>query len=276
MTSSPVVYGTDGLVARDSGDWAQDKLFFLSRYMNIFSTGMKNRHPRRVYVDLMAGPGLCLERKSGREFPGSPLLAIATPTPFSEVVLVEKEPECRAALEARLARTQTTVPTTLIGGDSNDRTTIADVRARIGTGLGLIFIDLIGLDVWFQSVRAVTAGLKADLVITFPDMDLKRNAPQPDLERWDRFFGSTRWRGTVERWERHVRRDGSVAALLANLYRKELATQLGYVYSTCARPMVNSRRAALYRPMFASRDMKGLEFWRKISSRDRLGQGSLF
>jgi hypothetical protein len=44
--------------------------------MKIFSQGMKRRWPHRVYVDLLAGPGRRVDRDTGEEFDGSPLLAL--------------------------------------------------------------------------------------------------------------------------------------------------------------------------------------------------------
>lgn len=266
----------DGLVARASGIWAQDKLFFLRRYMEIFSTGMRTRWPRLVYVDLMAGPGRCRIRDTGEEFPGSPVLALQTKTPFNEVVLIESDPEAFAALTARVGQANGGRVATLIQGDCNDRAIIDHIRSRVGRGLGLLFVDLIGLDVRFDTIRSITSGLHVDLVVTFPDMDVKRNAEQADPDRWTAFFGGVRWQDAVARWQAHRAPEGSVPAMLVNLYRRELRDQLGYTCSAAARPMVNSRRVTLYRPLFASRHELGLQFWHRISRRDRNGQGDLF
>lgn len=275
-TPPTLIPADDGLVARASGAWAQDKLFFLAQYMGIFATGMKFKWPHRVYVDLMAGPGRCRIRDTGEEFPGSPLLALQTKTPFAEVVLVESDPEAFAALSARVERANTGRAAMIIKGDCNDRAIIDHIKSRIGPGLGLLFVDLIGLDVRFETIRAITSGIHVDLVVTFPDMDVKRNADQADRDRWTAFFGGTRWQEAVARWQAHRTPEGSVPAMLVNLYRRELRDQLGYTHSAAVRPMVNSKRATLYRPLFASRHELGLKFWNSISKRDRNGQGDLF
>lgn len=82
----------DGLIARESGEWAGDKLFYVARYMDIFTGSMKNKWAHRAYIDLMSGPGLCVVPSTGREFDGSPLLALKTKTPFTDVLLVEADP----------------------------------------------------------------------------------------------------------------------------------------------------------------------------------------
>jgi three-Cys-motif partner protein len=265
----------DGLPGRASGAWAQDKLAFLRKYADIFSTGMKYKWPTRVYVDLMAGPGVCVDRKSHLTFEGSPLLAQRVTDPFSRTVFVERDPAAVAALETRLRRVGAT-RAIVLRGDCNDPAVVAGVKQVIDDGLALVFVDLIGLNVRFDTIRRLTEGQAVDLVVTFPDMALKRNFPQAEAEEWTAFFGGTAWREALDRWARHTAREGSVSAMLANVYRRELDQQLGYRHSTCARPMVNSRRAVLYRPLFASRHTKGLEFWQKISRRDRSGQPNLF
>jgi len=93
---------SDGLPARESGEWASDKLFYVARYMDILTGSMKSRWARRVYADLMSGPGVCLVRGTRREFDGSPILALKTPTPFTDVILVEQDPVLGDALARRV------------------------------------------------------------------------------------------------------------------------------------------------------------------------------
>lgn len=91
----------DGMPARVSGAWAREKLEYLAKYMSIFNGSMKDKWDR-VYLDLMAGPGRCVEDDTGAEFEGSPLLAIKQKIAFSEVVLVEGEPRLADALRRRM------------------------------------------------------------------------------------------------------------------------------------------------------------------------------
>ena len=68
----------DGLPLRESGLWALDKLDYLQRYINVLETSMRKKWPRRAYIDLFAGPGKCIDRKTGQIFLGSPLIALTT------------------------------------------------------------------------------------------------------------------------------------------------------------------------------------------------------
>src|SRR5690606_21668071 len=99
----------DGLPVRDAGSWTEDKLYFWNRYLEITTTSMVGKRAWSTglsYVDLFAGPGICRLRDSGKRFPGSPLLAANTPKPFSQILLVEANPELANACRQRINRTK--------------------------------------------------------------------------------------------------------------------------------------------------------------------------
>ncbi len=44
----------DGLLARESGEWVKEKLFYVQRYIDIFETAMRQKSwRRRVCIDLL-------------------------------------------------------------------------------------------------------------------------------------------------------------------------------------------------------------------------------
>jgi three-Cys-motif partner protein len=97
----PYLLGSDGHPVRDSGIWAKEKLYYLERYLDIFSVGMHQRwHGKIYYVDLFAGPGLCLIPETGEEFDGSPLIALKFN--FAKYFFFESDPACFKALETRI------------------------------------------------------------------------------------------------------------------------------------------------------------------------------
>src|SRR6266481_4192890 len=91
---------SDGLPARESGGWIETKHHYLDRYCGIFSTGMKNRWAKRVFIDVMAGPGICKIRDTGQEMDGSPLIALKHP--FTDYTFVENHPISCDALKKRV------------------------------------------------------------------------------------------------------------------------------------------------------------------------------
>lgn len=92
----------DGLPAADVGPWAVEKYRRLGMYAEMFSTGMKNLWPTRVYIDLFAGPGHALLRESRRRVLTSPLIALSVPTPFSHYIFVEAQQTLLSALRSRV------------------------------------------------------------------------------------------------------------------------------------------------------------------------------
>lgn len=270
--SSATLLASDGLPARRSGEWARQKLFRVGYYTEMFATGMKNLWPERVFVDLMAGPGLCKIESNGTEFEGSPLIALKVRDPFNTVVLVESDPALAGALRARTADPACRPTPVIIAGDCNEARSIDQVRSAVSpNALMLAFLDLIGLNIAFVTIQRLAANRRCDLIITFPEMDIIRNAlrvqeGETDQEQeadWDAFFGTPLWREVTRQWSRE-RRGERVTAPLIRFYEGRLAT-LGYLTDASLPPMLNSKRRSIYRLIFASKDSRGIDFWKKTS-----------
>ncbi|MFB3853561.1 MAG: three-Cys-motif partner protein TcmP [Vicinamibacterales bacterium] len=262
----------DGLAARPSGEWAREKLFIVARYIDIFTTGQKRKWPQCAFVDLMAGPGICIERETGEEFPGSPLLALRTKTPFTHAVFVELDARLRAALAQRTSAPDLRPVPTILEGDCNSSCVVDEIRRTVpANALTLAFVDMLGLDVHFATLRRLTAGRRMDLLITFQVNDLTRNVRRAIAaggdERMDAFFGSDEWLARV----REVPR-GEYANILTDYYAERLRT-LDYPYCDRHRaPMKNSKNAPLYRLLLASRHERAGDYFQKIATIDWSGQ----
>lgn len=90
---------------RESGSWAEAKLYYLARYLNAFNHATKNHFDRRVYIDLLAGPGRCyLKGAPTTEFDGSPILALNFEVGFTSVLCVEGDAGNASALKRRIAK----------------------------------------------------------------------------------------------------------------------------------------------------------------------------
>lgn len=190
--------GKDGLPVRDSGSWVQDKLYYLGRYLKIFSVGMKNRWAGRLYyVDLFAGPGRCRIRDTQEELDGSPLVALLA-SDFAQYFFFEADRTCFEALEARSKRRAPDKwgKVKMIPGNCNDTIEQAQLPSE---GLGLAFIDPTGVSpLAFQTIRTLTLNRKIDLIINFHEgMGIRMNIHQHTKKEGgalDSFVGSGRWR----------------------------------------------------------------------------------
>ena len=151
---------------------------------------------------------------------------------------------------------------TILDGDSNSPGIIQRLRDGSEGALALAFVDLLGQEIAFETIRALTRDRRIDLWFSFPEYDLRRNAtlaPRDDDQaaRWTRFFGTEDWRPIVK-----ASRPATALVGLRKLYERQLAS-LGYLAAVSRLPMTNSRGKSMYRPMFASRDPRGIDFFKK-------------
>ncbi len=254
----------DGLPVRDSGPWIQRKYFFLKRYMDIFTRGMKAKWQNRLsYIDLFAGPGRCLIRDTNSEVDGSPLIALSHE--FSKYILVEENPENLRALRQRCGKSPKHRSIQIIEGDCN-----AVIDKVVPDGLSLTFIDPTGIDIHFDTIRKLAFGRAVDLLMTVQfGMDMKRNFEQfkkqgSHSKLWKFLGGNVDW---------SVVRDANAALELF----KERIKGLGYKTAEFREIVVRNvqRNVPMYFLFFASKNPKGLEFWNKITARDETGQYQL-
>jgi len=93
--------GSDGLPVRKSGIWATEKLYYLERYLDIFSVGMSKIWAGNLfYIDLFSGPGSCMIPETQVEFDGSPLIALKFN--FTKYFFFESDSVCFSALKSRV------------------------------------------------------------------------------------------------------------------------------------------------------------------------------
>lgn len=280
----------DGLPIRPSGDWAQDKLFYVKHYIDTFEKSMRNSKWRsRIYIDLFAGPGKCRDRKTKEYFLGSPLLALTTDYPFVNYFFADMDNECLEALKIRSKAT--TVPENRICflvGDANE--TVYEITKEIRAidkpyipdvwpSLNLAFLDPNGVDELKWNIVAELAQMKRmDLIIHYSQQGVERlvknSVNSPNETALDRFFGDNGWRDIYTKNKDSV---GGYHRPLINYYKSKLK-QLGYVEvkddeEIWTEPLMrNKKNAPLYRLLFASKSDLGVKFWKDITRVKRSGQ----
>lgn len=269
------IIGADGLIARSSGIWVKEKLYYLEHYLDIFSVGMKKKWPGKLYyIDLFAGPGRCKIRDSGDETDGSPLIALKYD--FAKYYFYEADDKCFKALEARV---ESRAPhkrenVELIPGDCNEK--INEISSTTGN-LGLAFIDPTGLSPFkFETMRQMANNRKIDLIINFHEgMGIRMNMHQymeKEDSALDAFVGSSHWRAKLKQDPAPL---DQVCKAIAKEFRDNLRG-LGYkIVDGSQVPVRTQNNALLYYLLFASKNPKGTEFWEKIGKIDSRGQRRL-
>jgi three-Cys-motif partner protein len=264
---------TDKLPARLVGDWSEDKHYYLSHYINIFEMGMHKKWASRVYIDLFAGPGVCMLRDEKRLTDGSPLIALKAAHPFTQYFFSDLDSTAISALKKRCEPFKDKTKIAIFEKDCN--VVAAEISAQIDSkALCLAFLDPTGLDLKFSAIKALTNGKNMDLIIHFPHgTTINRNIEKfyaKDKSKMDEFFDGTEWRAIYES------NPSNQTAQLLDLYGKKLA-KIGYKMEPDQAVLVKNpkQNLPLYALLFASKSPKGNEFWKKIKQIESKGQRGL-
>jgi len=260
----------DGLVTNPIGPWAEEKYRYVGMYAEMFATGMKNKWPRRLYLDLFSGPGYSRVRDTGRVVLGSPMIALSLPDPFDEYVFSDESPEALDALRIRVAGLDQQLPVTYIPGDANVAVarivTVVSATPSKST-LSFCFLDPYKLNIHFQTVERIAEGRAVDFLILLAlYIDANRNIQWyvgDDNPTIDLFLGDHTWR---PRWKTAELAGDSIVKFLANEYSARMG-QIGYLTMTLedmVKVSTRDKRLPLYYLAFFSKHAKGLEFWRAV------------
>src|SRR6266480_695418 len=260
----------DGLFCNPIGAWAEDKYRYVGMYAEMFATGMKNRWPRRIYLDLFCGPGYSKVRDTGRVVLGSPMIALSLPDPFDVYVFADENPAALEALRLRVARLARQHLVTYIPGDAN--TAIKRIMEAVSEESGektlsFCFLDPYKLNIHFEAVRRIADGRAVDFLILLAlYVDAKRNVQwyvEENNRTIDLFLGDRTWR---VRWRDEERQGASIVEFLANEYSGRMA-QIGYLpmaLHDMIKVRTTEKRLPLYYLAFFSKHQKGLEFWGQV------------
>lgn len=282
----------DGLPLRDAGEWTKDKLYYLDRYLDIFTTGMHKQSVRGFnYIDLFAGPGKSKIPETNEIILGSPILALQQKHSFTGYHLVEWNSSYHQALITRASSSPQFNRIRFYEGDANEEVVkiVALIKADddefipdTKSSLNLAFIDPEGIDATWETVESLTELYSMDLIIHYPVMALNRNMRKEYNKETetsvDRFFGDTEWRNIYEPFGIKGTHGQAHPELISH-YRGKLQDK-GYqeVKVGGQEPLMRTEttKAPLYRLIFASKHPRGHDFWEKISEKEPNGQLSLW
>jgi three-Cys-motif partner protein len=260
----------DGQCIPTVGQWSSDKHYYLSRYMDAFTTSMREKWRGLHYIDLFAGAGIERLKISRALEWGSPMLATRTRFPFSRLHLCEKSEVKYEALTMRVSRVRSN--SQIVCGDANER--IDEIIREVPTKgtLSLAFLDPYGLHLEFETLRKLS-DIRADLIIFFPDhLDALRNWEQHYLRdsdsNLDRCLGAgADWRSSLDTTPTE-----RLAEVLRNLYIEQIRS-LGYCEFEHQR--ISMKGHPLYMLIFCSRSKLAAKLWRGISDKESDNQRRL-
>lgn len=265
MEEQPYILAKDGLLARKSGEWAKRKHHFLNNYCGITTSSMRSKW-KLVYLDVMAGPGLCKIKETGEEFPGSPFVALEHD--FSEYILIEGHPKLSESLRQRISKHPKAKKVKVISGDwvamANNNELEFDKYTLV-----VAFIDPTGIASIPMSAMRALAQNKIDLLVTIQyRLGIVWNMNQylkADDTALDAFLDFRDWR----KWDF---RDATHFGQKAIEHFSRNIETLGFIGT---KHISVPETQPLYRFTLFSRHPLAEKFWNEILKIDEKGQREL-
>lgn len=264
------------------GDWTEDKLGILERYLDSYTTALKNQHFRLVYIDAFAGSGQVElgqpDRDAVRLIRGSAKIAAQVDNkPFDRLVFVDKSAQQCTELEAlRLKHPSRNID--IVQSDANQF--IHQLEMDWRSWRGVIFLDPFATQLVWSTVERIAGFDALDMWILFPVHAVSRILPglkQPDdvSEGWatrlNLIYGDDRWRdlyqpsrqmslfGDVDH-EREPGLDG-----LVTIYRNRLKEAFGGRFFDEGRTLRNSRGRRIFELWFCVGNQAGIGSAKRIT-----------
>ncbi|MBP5234339.1 MAG: three-Cys-motif partner protein TcmP [Planctomycetes bacterium] len=273
----------DGMPLRCVGKWANNKIYYLLQYFQIFAQGMHKKWGKLRYVEICSGPGRCSTR-DGKEQDGTALSIVKNERfdLLADAIFIDYSPNVIGILKERFKAVGKLEHAHAIVGDYNDQSSIVNALQEFSpNSLTLCFIDPTDCSLPFEAIRSIvkaTSG-KCDFLISFFDeLDFHRNAVNATLddsfgklrEKYERFLGTSDF---FSREEVIAAAKAGKHDVLSQMFRNQYCSALnGIGLSYQDWKQVKN----YYKLLFVSQHPKGLEFWKKASKLDPEGQGQLF
>jgi three-Cys-motif partner protein len=269
------------------GDWTEEKLNRIRKYLVAYATIMSKYNFRYAYIDAFAGTGYrelkeddepstlmlpeLVEQESKKFFDGSARIALQTEPRFTKYIFIEKDERKIAELN-KLKAEFLSLANDIIIVQSDANTYINELCAKNWkTNRAVLFLDPFGMQVPWSTIASIARTEAIDLWYLFPigiavNRLLKKNGNiQPSIRRrLDEIFGTSNWYETFYsiRTERDLFGNFSFTEKTADfqLIAKYFVERLKTVFEGVAENpllLVNSQNSPLYLLCFASANKKG-------------------
>jgi three-Cys-motif partner protein len=265
---------SDQLMARALGPSTLEKLFYVERYCRAFATAMspkkaEGKWDNLVYLDLLAGPGRCINADTSQEYDGSALQALKMAPPFDHLFFSDSNKLNISVLRKRIPL-EDRQRVTIEHGDCNKlvRKFLSRVTAKT---LGVALLDPQGFEVDFDTLVRLSER-RMDIIYLFPSgigivRNLK-NSIKMKKSRMDLFWGPD-WRDLPA--AKLAAGKSLTEAEIDKFDRswvksfRDKVRGLGYHYQDEDPPTLRTERETLmYHLLFFSKHEAGLKLWRGI------------
>jgi len=234
--------------AYKTGAWAILKLAILAYYVDVYTTIMKARFAETYYLDLFAGPGLDLIKRTNDVIFGSPLIAdraTRTGKKFDKLILVEKDKTYANALARLLPEATVISEDTNSGGLDTALNAFHESRSIPF----LAFIDPEGLEIQWSTLRLLLESW-SDVIINYQPSAVRRavgsiSTSESFATTLTKFFGTQDW-GSCNSGEDYL-----------ELYKRQIKQFKDYVIPI----KVTGPKGFYYYIIVAVRKTSGMQGW---------------
>lgn len=283
------ILGEDNLSVQCVGSWAEDKYFFLEKYLNATREARRkfSENENAVFIDLFAGPGKCIIRGSQEEILSGGMRALNKAEPsFNEYYYFDIQDINADSLKRRIAAKSNCF---VECGDSNILIKkLVEKLEQKSYRYHFAYIDPFGPEgLKFETLKELAKLKKMDMMINFPIGPIKRN-----LSAWvkrvntplDNFLGIDKWRVKIKNVSKN-----KIYQVLIDTFKDQLkiigypeeglrlAASDGNIHSGLPTvPVRNTRDVDLYVLVLASKHPLGQKIWNSIIKLGPDGQRGIF
>lgn len=257
----------DNMTCPEVGQWAETKHNLVSYYARLFSSGMKKKWHKRIYIELYAGAGHSRIRDTSRIIMGSPLRALLLPDPFDKYIFCEQDPDAIKALELRAKEIAPHADIVCIPGDCNEQ--VSEILKAIPVGskenrvLSLCFVDPCDIGIKFKTIRSLSDRYVDFLVLLALYMDANRayqHYVKPGSTKVAEFLDCPTWR---TQWASAQSEGAQFPRFLAETFSQSMETlrYIGQPIYKMQEIIFPDKNWPLYRLALFSRSRIAYEFW---------------
>ena len=266
------------MVQAFGGSWTRQKLEILERYLDGYTTALKNQGFQLIYVDAFAGEGVW-QAKSDYDledygdyremvYDGSARIALKVEDrPFDRLILIEQNSSRCASLQ-KLRSEHPKRAITVQNEDAN--VALASFCSGMrNSERAVVFLDPFATEVRWETIEKIAETKKIDCWILFPVSAVTRMLPTDESppQGWQNkldiiFGGREHWQSMYrpslqpDFWgERRIGRD-SGSERVADCYRERLEGVFTKVAPT-RKTLQNSKNVALFELFFGAGNPRG-------------------
>lgn len=276
------------------GQWTLEKLQILERYLDAYTTALKDKPFKLWYIDAFAGSGSIKIPDGGEEaylfssgdeeargfVEGSAALAIEIrDKPFDKFVFVEKD-TFRCDELRNLAKNYPDRDISIENAEANEY--LAGIDDDWTGRRGVLFLDPYATAVEWTTIEKIARLEALDTWILFPTAALSRMLPRERMPedvhpRWaehlTKIYGGKSWEDLYQPtpdlfpdlFEETLiqRQPGGGGAL--SIYKRNLENLFGDRFLNKSRPLVNSKNSVLFEFIFCAGHPKGTRIAHRIA-----------